>query len=120
MATKQPYDKKADIWSLGITAIEMAEGAPPNYNARNIIRTMLMIPNKPPPTLAEPDKWSKEFNNFIAACLCKDPKERPTSKELLGHPFIKNAKYSDSLLEKIRKYMKVCFSLFFVKYPFSQ
>lgn len=81
------YNEKADIWSIGITAIEIAEGNPPNSDVHPM-RVIFMIPSRPPPTLTDPIKWSDEFNDFIARCLIKDPKKRPTAKELLTHPFI--------------------------------
>ncbi|CAM9737126.1 unnamed protein product [Chrysoparadoxa australica] len=82
-----PYDGRADVWSLAITAIEMAEGNPPLHKVHPM-RAIFMIPSKPPPTLKEPEKWSPEFNAFIAACLVKKPEDRPTSAELLGHPWL--------------------------------
>ena len=81
------YNKKTDIWSLGITAIEMAEGNPP-YAHINYMRAMFVIQKKPAQSLTQPEKWSTEFNNFISKCLIIDPKRRPTSKELLLDPFI--------------------------------
>jgi len=85
------YDLKADIWSLGITCIEMAESKPP-YSNIHPMRAIFMIPSKPPPRLTQPDKWSKEFNDFIFKTLTKAPDQRPTAQELLEHPFIKKAK----------------------------
>jgi len=70
------------VWSLGITLIEMADGIPPLGDI-NPFRALRMIPDNPPPTLAHPDKFSKEMNNFIARCLVKDPQRRPSSIELL-------------------------------------
>jgi len=81
------YDHKADIWSLGITAIEMAETKPPHYDI-NPLRVIFVIPNRTPPTLKEPSKWSPEFNDFVAQCLRKNAAERPSASELLNHPFI--------------------------------
>jgi len=81
------YDHKADIWSLGITAIEMAETKPPHYDI-NPLRVIFVIPNRTPPTLKEPSKWSKEFNDFVDKCLQKNAADRPSAAELLNHPFI--------------------------------
>ena len=81
------YNEKADIWSVGITAIEIAEGNPP-YSDVHPMRVIFMIPSRPPPTLTNPAKWSPEFNDFIARCLTKNPKMRPSASELLTHPFI--------------------------------
>lgn len=86
---KSEYNKKTDIWSLGITAIEMAEGDPP-YSEKPTVSVMFLIPKKPPQGLSEPTKWSKEFNNFVNRCLTIDSKRRPTAKELLLDPFINN------------------------------
>jgi serine/threonine protein kinase len=81
------YDLKADIWSLGITAIEMADGVPPHHQVHHA-RVIFVIPTSPPPTPKTPSKWSAEFNDFIACCVRKDPDERPRSSKLLEHPFI--------------------------------
>jgi serine/threonine kinase 4 len=85
------YNKKTDIWSLGITAIEMAEGDPP-YSHINHMRAMFVIQRKPAQGLTIPEKWSPEFNNFIKRCLTLDQKYRPTAKELLLDPFIMKSK----------------------------
>jgi len=87
------YDVKADIWSLGITGIELAEGQPP-YSNIHPMRAIFMIPSRPPPKLSEPDKFSKEFNDFLALCLTKNPEQRPTAADLLKHAFIAKAKTS--------------------------
>ncbi|KAK7603091.1 hypothetical protein V9T40_003090 [Parthenolecanium corni] len=85
------YDCVADIWSLGITALEMAEGKPP-YGDIHPMRAIFMIPTKPPPSLKEVNKWTEEFSNFVNSCLVKDPNERPSATKLLEHAFIKAAK----------------------------
>ena len=85
------YDCLADIWSLGITAIEMAEGRPP-YADVHPMRAIFMIPTKPPPTLKESDKFSNEFSDFISRCLVKSPEERPSATQLSAHRFIKGSK----------------------------
>ena len=84
------YDCQADIWSLGITALEMAEGKPP-YGDIHPMRAIFMIPTKPPPSFREPDRWSQEFIDFVQRCLVKNPEQRATSTELLQHKFIKRA-----------------------------
>lgn len=81
------YDCVADIWSLGITALEMAEGKPP-YGDIHPMRAIFMIPTKPPPSFREPDQWSPEFIDFVSGCLVKNPEERATATELLNHEFI--------------------------------
>ncbi|RWS22020.1 hypothetical protein B4U80_09636, partial [Leptotrombidium deliense] len=83
-----PYDYKADIWSLGVTLIEFAQIEPPNHEMTPM-RVLLKIQKSDPPRLNEPSKWSKEFNEFIAYCLIKDPNQRPSADDLLKHPFIR-------------------------------
>jgi serine/threonine kinase 3 len=85
------YDCVADIWSLGITALECAEGKPP-YGDIHPMRAIFMIPTKPPPSFREPDRWSPEFIDFVSLCLVKNPEERATATDLLQHEFIRNAK----------------------------
>jgi serine/threonine kinase 4 len=70
--SKSKYNKKTDIWSLGITAIEMAEGVPP-YSHIHPLRALFAIKNKPPNSLSKPELWSQEFNNFVGKCLTVDP-----------------------------------------------
>ena len=82
------YDTRADVWSLGITAIEMAQGRPPRYGERPMLRVMLAITANPPPTLAEPSRASAGLNEFLARCLVKDAAARPSSDELLADPFV--------------------------------
>eukprot|EP01117_Protostelium_nocturnum_P009447 TRINITY_DN3370_c0_g1_i2.p1 TRINITY_DN3370_c0_g1~~TRINITY_DN3370_c0_g1_i2.p1 ORF type:complete len:781 (+),score=334.70 TRINITY_DN3370_c0_g1_i2:79-2421(+) len=81
------YDNKCDIWGLGITAIEMADGFPPHYEM-STMRAMKMIPNWPSPTVKDPSQFSSEFNNFVAKCLEKEPSDRPSAVDLLMHPFV--------------------------------
>jgi len=100
------YDVKADIWSLGITAIELAESKPPYANIHPM-RAIFMIPSRPPPKLSEPDKWSKEFNDFVSQCLTKNPEYRPSASTLLKHPFISKAKTSAVLLSLIKEMMDI-------------
>lgn len=93
------YDCMADIWSLGITALEMAEGKPP-YADIHPMRAIFMIPTKPPPSFRELDKWSSEFIDFVSLCLVKNPEERATATDLLQHEFIGSSK-SPSILSQM-------------------
>ncbi|XP_078258722.1 mitogen-activated protein kinase kinase kinase kinase 4 isoform X2 [Rhinoraja longicauda] len=82
------YDYRSDLWSLGITAIEMAEGAPPLCDMHPM-RALFLIPRNPPPRLKS-KKWSKKFFSFIESCLVKNYMLRPSTEHLLKHPFIRD------------------------------
>ncbi|XP_023197749.1 misshapen-like kinase 1 isoform X4 [Xiphophorus maculatus] len=82
------YDFRSDIWSLGITAIEMAEGAPPLCDMHPM-RALFLIPRNPPPKLKS-KKWSKKFIDFIEGCLVKTYHSRPSTEQLLKHSFIRD------------------------------
>ncbi|KAJ3222534.1 hypothetical protein HK099_002207 [Clydaea vesicula] len=100
------YDTKADIWSIGITAIEIAEKNPP-LNDIHPMRALFLIPTSNL-GLAKPKNWSKPFQDLIAECLIKDPNTRPTAIQILNHPFFAKAKNLDrrriifELVQKVR------------------
>lgn len=80
------YDYRSDQWSLGITAIEIADGEPP-LCTMHPMRALFLIPRNPPPKLKSPKKWNQRFVDFLEQCLLKDHHRRPTSDQLLLHPF---------------------------------
>ncbi|XP_057665363.1 neither inactivation nor afterpotential protein C isoform X1 [Diorhabda carinulata] len=81
------YNDKIDVWSLGITTIELAEGKAP-YQGMNPSRTLFQIVSNPPPTLKKVSNWTENFHDFISECLIKDFENRPCMMELLEHPFL--------------------------------
>lgn len=100
------YDCVADIWSLGITALEMAEGKPP-YGDIHPMRAIFMIPTKPPPSFREPDQWQPEFIDFVSRCLVKNPEERATASKLLQHQFIRGAQPASILRNMLEEAMEI-------------
>ena len=103
----QEYDSKVDIWSLGITAIEMAEGEPPLLNEPPLRALLLITTNKSPTLNNKRVRWSQEFNHFIEQCLHIAPDKRASSDQLLLHPFIQKAceqdvfaKFADQFFRK--------------------
>lgn len=95
------YDFKADIWSLGITAMELIHGEPPHASTHPM-KVLFLIPKAPAPRL-EGNAYSRDFRDFIAACLVKDPDRRPTAKELLQCRFIRNAGRLEELQALIQR-----------------
>lgn len=84
------YDAKVDVWSLGVTLIEMAQKDPPLID-EPALRALLLITINPSPTLKQPAAWSPECPHFLAKCVTKDPTKRASAAQLLLHPFMRRA-----------------------------
>ncbi|XP_049877142.1 myosin-IIIb-like isoform X1 [Pectinophora gossypiella] len=95
----QSYDCRCDVWSVGITAIELAEGEPP-LSGLHPMRALFQIPRNPPPSLSHPEVFSPHLVDFIGECLVKDMNQRPFARELLEHPLLLAV---SSFEDKIRK-----------------
>ncbi|MBN3277259.1 MYO3A protein, partial [Polyodon spathula] len=93
------YDSRCDVWSLGITAIELGDGDPPLADLHPM-RALFKIPRNPPSTLHQPELWSADFNDFICKCLIKDFEQRPNVLDLLQHDFIKQVRGKENILQK--------------------
>ncbi|KAJ8570031.1 hypothetical protein K7X08_006608 [Anisodus acutangulus] len=101
------YDGKVDVWALGVSAIEMAEGLPPRATVHPM-RVLFMISIEPAPMLEDKEKWTLVFHDFVAKCLTKDPRLRPTASEMLKHKFIEKFKAGASvMMPKIEKAKQV-------------
>ncbi|XP_026660529.1 serine/threonine-protein kinase OSR1-like isoform X2 [Phoenix dactylifera] len=102
MEPKKGYDFKADIWSFGITALELAHGHAP-FSSQPPMKVLLMTLQNAPPSLdnKKDKKFSKSFKHMIAMCLVKDPSRRPTAEKLLKQPFFKQARSHDYIVRKI-------------------
>ncbi|KNE61527.1 STE/STE20/YSK protein kinase [Allomyces macrogynus ATCC 38327] len=95
------YDERADIWSLGITAIELAQGQPPHADMEPT-RALFQITKSEPPQLH--GAFSRTFKEFVSLCLQKNPAARASAKDLLKHPFIRKAKRNSYLTELIERH----------------
>jgi len=95
------YDSRSDIWSLGITAIEMAEGQPPLCE-QHPMRALFVIPRQAPPKLKQRGKWSSVFQNFVTQSLLKDYHKRPPADQLLKHQFVNQ----QSIERRVRNELK--------------
>ncbi|XP_062212448.1 serine/threonine-protein kinase 1-like [Phragmites australis] len=101
------YDGKVDVWALGVSAIEMAEGMPPRSTVHPM-RVIFMISREPAPMLEDKEKWSLLFHDFIAKSLTKDPRLRPAASEMLKHKFIEKCNTGASkMLAKIKEAKKI-------------
>ncbi len=96
------YGTGVDIWSLGIMAIEMADGEPPLINEPPL-RALLLIVTREPPTVANPTNWSKDFLDFISQCLQSNSTKRASAEVLLKHPFIIRACEKDQLVHCVEE-----------------
>ena len=95
------YDFHADIWSLGITAMELALGEPPRSDIHPM-KVLFLIPKEKAPRL-EGNQYSRELKDFVSLCLQKEPEKRPTAKALLKHSFIRRAGKTEALQELVQK-----------------
>lgn len=101
------YDGKVDVWSLGITCIELAERKPPYFNM-NAMSALYHIAQNDTPTLsAQSPDWSNVFRNFVEVCLKKSPFDRPNSSELLSHTFVSRSRSPNVLLDLIARYVQL-------------
>ncbi len=96
------YDQRVDVWSLGIMAMEMAEGEPP-YMEFPPLRALFLISTKGIPPLREPSRWSDSMTDFISNCLILDLKSRPTSDSLISDPFLLRAGSYSEMAALVRK-----------------
>lgn len=96
------YDGKVDVWSLGITCVELAERKPPLFNM-NAMSALYHIAQNDPPMLTTPDSWSACFVEFVQLCLRKQPANRPTAEDLLQHPFVSQPRPEGIILELIER-----------------
>ncbi|KAM6151568.1 nik-related protein kinase [Rhynchocyon petersi] len=100
---RRSYDYRSDVWSVGITAIEMAEGAPPLCNLQPL-EALFVILRESAPTVKS-SGWSRKFHNFMEKCMIKNFLFRPTSANMLHHAFVQNIKHERHVVESLRKHL---------------
>lgn len=96
------YDGKTDMWSLGITSIELAETKPPLFHM-NAMSALYHIPQDPPPRLQQPELWSRDFCMFIECCLQSSPADRASSEAALSHPFVARERPQSTVTDLIAR-----------------
>ena len=99
---EESYNGNADIWSLGITCLELSELAPPNAHMHPM-RALFAISTGPAPRFREPSKWTSAYRDFVKRCLTKNPDKRPAASDALKHPFVQNCRHRAILLEPIER-----------------
>nr|XP_044995983.1 nik-related protein kinase isoform X1 [Jaculus jaculus] len=100
---RRSYDYRSDVWSVGITAIEMAEGVPPLCNLQPL-EALFVILQESAPTVKS-SGWSRKFQNFMEKCMIKNFLYRPTSGNMLHHPFVQNIKNERHVVESLTKHL---------------
>uniref|UniRef100_G1P7F5 non-specific serine/threonine protein kinase n=1 Tax=Myotis lucifugus TaxID=59463 RepID=G1P7F5_MYOLU len=100
---RRSYDYRSDVWSVGITAIEMAEGAPPLCNLQPLEALFVILRESAPKVKSS--GWSRKFHNFMEKCTIKNFLFRPTSANMLHHPFVRNIKHEGHVVESLKKHL---------------
>nr|KAF6294482.1 Nik related kinase [Pipistrellus kuhlii] len=100
---RRSYDYRSDVWSVGITAIEMAEGAPPLCNLQPLEALFVILRESAPKVKSS--GWSRKFHNFMEKCMIKNFLFRPTSANMLHHPFVRNIKHEGHVVESLKKHL---------------
>lgn len=103
--SKAGYDYKADIWSLGITALELADGSPP-LSGLSPMKALSVIPDRECPSLPHGNQFTELFREFIDACMCKDPDSRSSATQLLTLKFVRTTKRPSILVPLIQQHHK--------------
>ncbi|KAF4026869.1 hypothetical protein G4228_018781 [Cervus hanglu yarkandensis] len=100
---RRSYDYRSDVWSVGITAIEMAEGAPPLCNLQPLEALFVILRESAPKVKSS--GWSRKFHDFMEKCMIKNFLFRPTSANMLHHPFVQNIKNEGHVVESLKKHL---------------